>query len=363
MQSCTQQDSTSGDIFKDVPVVIDMDSVKTEWQLKYEHIRFVPLETSDSCLIGMANKVLIRDNKIYVADFIQAVALFVFDMNGKFLFKIARQGQGQGEYVSFYDFDIHNNGDIYTFDIHGKKIIVFNNLGKYLHEIPSDYYFMKFCLVENKMYWSDLYENGITFSKLAVYDIMDKNTQFLFKDKKFTDESYISNFSAYKFYYSPDNITYYSPKFSEIIYSVTKDGVYPAIGLKNVHMPSEEIINKWKEESKKRRSTALLRSSDYYIETTYIYETDKYVAFQYCTGNSRDVVIYNKFSKKARTYMSFFEDTGTSVLSGSLGKEFFGVVNFLADNKPHQKILESREELKNWKEDDNPVIVFFNPDM
>jgi hypothetical protein len=39
------------------------------------------------------------------------------------------------------------------------------------------------------------------------------------------------------------------------------------------------------------------------------------------------------------------------------------VVSFDAENNFHKEILESREELKNWKEDDNPLIALFNSDM
>jgi hypothetical protein len=362
MPSCTRQDS-SDDIFKDIPIIIDMDSVKTELHLKIVHIRYVPLETSDECLIGYVDKTLIKNNKIYVADFHRSEAIFVFDMNGKFLFKIARKGQGPGEYISVRDFDVLSNGYIYVFNPFKKMILIYNSIGKYVDYIQLDYYIKKFCLIENKIYWSEIYESGITFAKLAVYDMTDKNTRFLFKDKKFLESTDIINFSSYSFYYSPDNVTYYSPKFSEIIYSITKDGVYPAIGLKNVNMPSQEMINRWKRVEDMRERLNLFYSSKYFFENAYIFETDKYIAFQYCTGELQNVVIYNKFSKNTLSYLSFFQDIGTSAVSGSTGKEFFGVVNFLADNKPHQRILESREELKNWKEDDNPVIVFFNPDM
>jgi hypothetical protein len=362
MVSCTRQES-SGDIFKDVPIVIDMDSVKMELHLKFEHIRYIPLETSDECLIGSVDKTLIKNDKIYVADFHVAEAIFVFDMNGKFLFKIARKGQGPGEYISFRDFDIQSNGDIYVFNPFQKMILIYNSIGEYQHYIQLDYYITKFCLVDNKMYWSEIYDAGITFAKLAVYDMTDKNPQFLLKNKKFLKSSGIINFSTFSFYYSPDNITYYSPKFSEIIYSITKDGVYPAIGLKNVNMPSQEIINRWEQVEDMRERMKLLLSSNYFFENAYIYETDKYIEFQYCIGKLQNVVIYNKFSKNIRSYLSFYEETGTSAVKGSTGQEFFGIVNFDPDNKYHKEILESHEELKDWKEGDNPVIVFFNPDM
>jgi hypothetical protein len=178
-----------------------MDSVKKELNLKFEHIRYVPLETSDDCLIGNVSKTLIKNNKIYVADFHMASAIFVFDMNGKFLFKIARKGQGPGEYISFHDFDVNSNGEIFIFDQHRKKFLVYNDTGKYQHEINADYYFSRFCLIDNKMYWSDLRERASLLAKLAVYDMTDKTTQFLFKDKKFMDGNGTLNYSGYSFYY------------------------------------------------------------------------------------------------------------------------------------------------------------------
>jgi hypothetical protein len=41
---------------------------------------FIPLETNEQCLIGGVEQVEIRDGKIYVLDFVNQKALFVFDM-------------------------------------------------------------------------------------------------------------------------------------------------------------------------------------------------------------------------------------------------------------------------------------------
>jgi hypothetical protein len=361
MPSCTRQDSPD-DVFKDVPIVIDMDSVKSQYHVKFEYIRYVPLETTDECIFAYAEKVLIRDNKIYVADFSTASALFVFDMDGKFLFKIARKGQGPGEYISFCDFDIHKNGDIYMFDDHGKKFIVYSATGKYRQTIHPDYYFSNFCLVNNRMYWSELRER-IIFVNLASYDIANKKTEFILKDKQFLYNTNV-NASSYSFYYSPNDITYYSPKFSNIIYSLDENGIRPAIGFKNLNLPPEDVLDRWMSEKDSRKKMNMLLESEYFIENVYIYETDKYIMFKCIREPEKPFpLIYNKNTGKIRFFYYFFDDTGTSEARGSTGKEFFGVVNFNPDNEPHQEILKSREELKNWKEDDNPVIVFFNPDM
>jgi hypothetical protein len=341
-----------------------MDSVRSD-SLKLSHIRYVPLETSDQCLIGLAYKTLVRNNKIYVADFHEAMALFIFDMNGKFLFKIARRGQGPGEYISFSDFDIQANGDIYMFDQSRKRILVYSPAGEYLREVHSDYYFSCFCLVSNKIYWSKLRERENMLANLAVYDITDEKTSFLLKDKKILDGMGLINFSSYDFYYSPDSLIYYSPKFSEIIYSIRKDGVYPAIGIKNLKMPPKHIIDGWLQVENGIERSQLIRNSKYFIENAYIYETDRYITIGCIRNVFSEIILHNKFSKKTCLSWAFkyFDVLGIDRIQGSTGKEFFGVVDFDPDNIYHKKILASREELKNWKEEDNPVIVLFNPDM
>jgi hypothetical protein len=347
----------------DAPIIIDIDSVKMELDLKLEHIRFVPLETSDECLIGYAQKVLIRDNKIYVADFSTASALFVFDMDGKFLFKIARKGLGPGEYISFHDFDIHKNGDIYIYDIYGRKFIVYNSTGEYQHAINLDYQFLNFCLIDNKMYWSNLYANGIKFANLAVFDMTNKRAEFFLKDKQFLLETDM-NASAYAFYYSANDITYYSPKFSNIIFSIDENGIHPAISFKNLKIPTEDIIKSWLAEKDIRKKMKMMDDSECIKENVYIYETDKYIILNCIRGlKTRPQLLYSKRTGKACLLRSFFVNIGTSEAKGSTGKEFFGAVNFGLDNIHQKEILETHEELKNWKEDDNPVIVFFNPDM
>jgi hypothetical protein len=363
MQSCIRKESSNAS-FKDVPIIIDINSVKKE-PLKLSYIQYIPLETSEECLIGYADKTLIWNNRIYVADFTNAMALFVFDMNGKFLFKIAKRGQGPGEYIKLHDFDIQVNGDIYMLDQHTKKILIYDPEGEYLHEIHSDYYFSFFCLVSNKMYRSRLVKSGKMFAELAVYDMADKKTEYIIKDEKFLHGMGLMNFSTYRFYYSPDSIMYYSPKFSEIIYSINEDGIRPAIGIKNLKMPPEHIINEWLRVKNPYERSELIQKSNYFIENVYIYETDEYISLNCVRDFFSDIVLYKKNSKSACiiVFYEYFSKIGIDNVKGSTGKEFFGVIAFDSDNESHKKILESRAELANWKKDDNPVIVLFNPDI
>ena len=363
LQSCFRSESDSS-LFDDVPIVFDIDTVN-KVALKLGDIRYVPLETNDDCLIGDIDEVQIRNGKIYIADFDKAMALFVFDINGKFLYKISKKGQGPGEYISMYGFDIHKNGDIYIFDPFGKKILIYSIEGKCLSEINFDYYFKDFCLVENKIYLFEITASGgKKTADLAVYNMEDKRTTNLLSEKKHLFRSPFK-FGSSSFFYSPNNI-YYAPMFSPIIFAVNEDNITPAIGVKNLHLLPEHVLDEWMEEQNKNRLIELIQKTDYFTIHTLVFETDEYLTFQSKKGSrTLGVMLYNKTTKSAYTIKesSFFDTIGCGIVQGSTGKEFFGIIHLMPELEQHKRLLETREELKNRHEEDNPVIVFFNLDM
>ena len=343
-------------------ITVHLDSIQYV-ALKISNIRYIPLETTDECLLGYADKILIRNNRIYVADFSKAMSLFVFDMNGKYLFKINKRGQGPGEYISFRDFDIQNNKELYMFDHFGKKLLIFDSEGKYLRDIIFEFSFRSFCLAEDKIYMSEIRgTDGNKVAALALYDIENGKTTFLMDNKKFLYTIPVSN-SSYTFYYSPNTI-YHAPKLSETIYSVTNDSIFPAITIKGLPAIPIDLLEQWEAETDQNVRSANFTNSNYFLGNSYIYETDDYISLQYQLGMNPNDLLYNKHTQKAyKLLFPYFKAIGHYCIRGSTGTEFFSVVSFDADNDYHKKILESREELKNWDEEDNPVIVIFDLDM
>jgi hypothetical protein len=356
---------------EDASIVASIDSIRRiELKLSnFSNVRYIPLETDTNCLIGYIDKTLVRDNRIYVADFYKATSLFVFDMNGRFLFKIARMGEGPGEYLSFRDFDIQSNGDIYMFDYFGRKFLVFDSEGKYLRKILADFIVSYFCLAKDKMYWSKIQdpEYAGRIATLAVHDMTDESTEFLLKNKKFLLDNEQFRYVPYAFFTSPSGVTYYSPRFSEIIYAIDEKGVRPAIGIRNLRKPPEGVIRKWERDAENFEFRTMENDELYFKENTHIYETDRHIAFKCINGLliPSEHLIYNKSSGTFSAFRSLFFNKFLCVNGpvGSTGKEFFGTMTPFPEYGTHRHLLETREDLKNWQEEDNPVIVLFNLEL
>ena len=96
------------------------------------NIKVVKLATSDDVLIGEIVKVEIFNNKIYILDKLSN-ALFIFTDEGEFLYKLRNIGQGPGEYIYLFDFDVTNDG-VYLSDI-GQSILYYDNDFKFIRKI------------------------------------------------------------------------------------------------------------------------------------------------------------------------------------------------------------------------------------
>jgi len=367
LQFCANQEIPNYTL-DDVSIIIDIKKAEDCNSLKFCNIRFLPLETNRDCLIGEPSKILFRNDKIYVADFHKAEALFVFDASGKFLFKNAKKGKGPGEYLSFTDFDIHTNGDVYLYDNWGSKIEVYAPDGKYLRTIKQDYRLLNICLVENNIYLHHLYDAKM-IAALAVNEMDSKRINFLMKDKRFLHDMDLKH-SNYSFYDSQGGVVYYAPKFSSIVYSINSEGVHPAIGVNNLRRAPENIVQEYLQtRQKSSKAFEIITDRPYFWEIVYVYEIENYISMRIIMGGPHyyQTLFYDKRKGIAcfASPFDFIRDIGfaLSKIMGSTGKEFFSVVDFDSENTIHQKILQTRKDLSNWKEEDNPVIILFDLEM
>jgi hypothetical protein len=75
-----------------------------------ENVEYIPLQTTDSSLIGpFILKIINRENRIYVRNSGLEGEILCFDLVGKFLFKLHNKGRGPEEYLSITDFDVSSD--------------------------------------------------------------------------------------------------------------------------------------------------------------------------------------------------------------------------------------------------------------
>lgn len=100
----------------------------------FSKIEIIPLETSDTCLIGSIDKLILYDSKYYLLDTKQN-CVFIFSQDGKFIQNIKRVGRGPGEYSYVYDFIINEyDHTLELLDCFG-KLVIFNLDGTHKESI------------------------------------------------------------------------------------------------------------------------------------------------------------------------------------------------------------------------------------
>ena len=70
-----------------------------------DSVRYVILELTDESIVGNIDKLVIFEDRIYILDKLTS-SVFIFDMDGKYLSKISKIGNGPGEYSRLHFFDI-----------------------------------------------------------------------------------------------------------------------------------------------------------------------------------------------------------------------------------------------------------------
>ncbi|MBW6479730.1 MAG: 6-bladed beta-propeller [Bacteroidales bacterium] len=101
-------------------------------------IEYIPLQTTDSSLIGRIDKVVITEDNIYVNN--RGSEIICFNKIGNFISKLSKRGRGPGEYASIWDFDISSdskklillsNGKILLYNIVGNEFIFSKSVDLY----------------------------------------------------------------------------------------------------------------------------------------------------------------------------------------------------------------------------------------
>lgn len=108
-------------------------SIGTNTDNIYASCDFIPLETTNECILGRNPSVIFADNKNYIIKSDNNV--YVYDANGRFLGEVGRYGKGHGEHGKITScFYAPQNGIIYICSL-GNEIYTYKLDGEFIKKI------------------------------------------------------------------------------------------------------------------------------------------------------------------------------------------------------------------------------------
>ena len=121
---------------------------------KTKRIKRIMLEsgTSESAFMDM-DKLVVKNDRIYILDFVGTRALYVFGMDGKYQGRIGRMGGGPGEYGRMIrDFDVDSHGHVLLVDNQKKKLHKYTAGNDYIGSVDLPFVIDGFCALDNSDY-------------------------------------------------------------------------------------------------------------------------------------------------------------------------------------------------------------------
>lgn len=139
-------------------------STKNAFQIKdiVGDVQYILLEDSEEALFSEIAKLTIKGDRIYLLDISRPRSLLVFDLSGKFLYRVGKEGGGPGEYSQgLINFDVADDGTVLLHDYAKRTMLFFDKNGQFLKAEKSAFIFNDFCILPDGGYLlsADIYEN------------------------------------------------------------------------------------------------------------------------------------------------------------------------------------------------------------
>ena len=339
------------------------------------------LETADDNIIGRVSDIQVFDNNIYILDSRSAKSLFVFDMEGRFVRKIGRIGQGPGDYIEINDFTFDMENRIIFLCDYRNRIHKYELDGTYINTITiqatnSKAIFIQF--YDGRLYLSQTWWNN-SDDNFMLLEIDPNDGKILssslpVKYNKGWDETFTS-YSRF-FLSRANDPPRYNQMFMDYIVSVGKE-ITPYIELKSKHLTTERDIESFRGKGGiPVNMSNVLRSSKIFNVHCFI-ENDDYILFRVGIP-PKLVVLFNKKTREVKlanhlindlifnqdqigkfVQFVFSNDKGAFVvLDTQMGEEFNNLQMSIKNNEVVPD-LDKLDELMKLEEDANPVIFFY----
>ena len=321
-------------------------------------IRYVPLETTDDCL--MNNEFYIMQ---YTGEDIITSGIFHFDKNGKFLNKIGSKGQGPEEYLQgLFAFGDWENKLLYVQN--WTTLTCYGFDGTFVRSVPTPQLNMGAAGLFDKNHI--LYSNDIYYADKAnpiqLYMVDSQNGKTVSKWRGHLEENkkYGMILTSRDFMYNYDNSLFYKPALENVIFKILSPKKRQLVykfdcSGKDIDVSADEV------DPKKRFQ---------FLSVYWAKETAQYLFVNYGMKNISRLGIYDK-EKKTFTNVTIKDNLAggydihpawTSDDNHLLMVYYAGGLLQDKEKRYSTGLLPERKKeldelLKNIKEDDNPVVI------
>lgn len=315
-------------------VVIDLDK-DVQKTIKYssfvDSISYIPLETTDSCLIGHVKDIQIADSFIFVLDKKQPI-IFIFDRYGHYLSKIDRRGQGPGEYgwiVQFYYNE--NRKSISVCTASGScKIIEYDLQGNLINEFSNNYFVGDLYQFDNGDYLVS--RIGRIDKPLSAVLICDSKGNIK-KELLQRDTTYAIDCSdQWELEVFDNTINFMSPLLNNIVYNYNKEVLSKTVSFNFLPAPTKDFY------TKKPDVSGL---GPHYLRTIYK-ESKNWLYFAF-SSNSKGlrILLYNKLTGEYQISQDTENDIdGNGFIAQTSASENNTFIYCIEDEKDNNPIIQ-----------------------
>lgn len=332
--------------------------------------RFVKLETTDECLVGFIQKMLIVDSLIFLKD--NNDNLFVFNPDGSFRCKIGTRGNAKNEYVSLGEFYLdEKERTVNVCDVVKSKIVSYDFDGKFVGtktiEQSINTYFTyseDVVMLDDEIVLVKLSTSPFTFFN---YVALDKHT---FREV----ESYFpyhikspTNMSGPAPRVSIANKSYFtSVLLSDTIYSYHQGDYQKRFVVKQEeekHVTNKVIEEYHSEGMELFDLMRLLKNNGYSLGLSEIFATENHLLFSVYKYRVICDLSTNQFYKEKYIYSNkayasnyFYTTTKDAFVSHI---QAIQLLELDKDDPYVKKNSELQDIIRRTTEEDNPIIVFY----
>lgn len=261
--------------------------------------KFIPLQTTDECLIGSISDIKIANNKIFIGDIHKSNAIFVFDINGKFITKVGNTGNAPSQYLNLFGFDIDKEKQLIVLDDRYNKRLLFYDLDSFQFKYSKniDFNFANFQLLKNGnigFFNYQGFENGINRNKsyLLITDSTGKTTN-TFYDCTFSTSETLSN-TPNRIYTLHDE-SYVFHHLFPYVYKIEDNTIVPVYELYFETYKFPDLTYLQEKNTKNKEYINQLEISDI-ISSYGIYETSNLICCPFVCKRQFYIGLYNKLS-------------------------------------------------------------------